>query len=842
MKYIALIFMCHTLAVAQISDDFSDGNFSQNPQWFGDSSHYEIDTLMRLHLNAPAQTTHSSLSLASNLLENTLWEMSLKMEFNPSSSNYFDWYILANDSVIETSENAYFIRVGGSNDEITLYKREEELNSKVITSTTGIVNSNPVEIRLKAERKLGGLFSIWVDLLNGNEWELLGTYTDSAEINSSYSGVNCTYTSTRSTLFYFDDFSINGSPFIDSIAPELISSEIMNTETILLAFNSNEFLELSNSQFRILPSEANPLNITKNENIIYLNFENDLPINNPFSLEISSIYDAAGNYMNDTVLDFYLHKHQAFDLIVNEIMIDPEPQVQLENVEYIELYNRANYPIKLENWLLVIDEKEYSLDSIRIPENDYLILYNKLEASFENLSSVYIPFTSLNNTAGYLGLFDQNNKVIHELQYHKSWYQNVNKENGGWSLEMIDNSNYCLGNNNWSACKNNRGGSPGIENSIVQDNPDTTAPFLENILISEEDEIELLWSENLYDSSLYYFNSYVFTNGISPQSIHHFMDKTSIQFFDDLQINKIYTIQMPTINDCNGNVGSLEQEFVLGVWPKVDELVLNEILFNPKPTGFDYVELYNKSAQYIDISKLLIGNYDTLLESIVNTEIISTNRQVIPPESYFVLCEDTTWLGLNYLRNSKAIYIEVDHLPSFPNQEGQVALSDLAYELIDKIKYTEEQHFPLLDSFDGVALERLNPLSTKWFSAASKDNYGTPGRMNSQFTYELSSKGNLTTTPEVFSPDNDGYKDFTLVKLELTKAARTSIHIYNKKGINVKTICAKELVTKNAEWIWNGLGEEELRLPIGIYIVVCETIDSTGKIEIYKKPLVISTY
>ena len=76
---------------------------------------------------------------------------------------------------------------------------------------------------------------------------------------------------------------------------------------------------------------------------------------------------------------------------------------------------------------------------------------------------------------------------------------------------------------------------------------------------------------------------------------------------------------MPTINDCNGNVGSLEQEFVLGVWPKVDELVLNEILFNPKPTGFDYVELYNKSAQYIDISKLLIGNYDTLLESIVNT-------------------------------------------------------------------------------------------------------------------------------------------------------------------------------------------------------------------------------
>ena len=834
--------MCHTLASAQVSDNFSDGNFYENPQWFGDSSHYEIDSLMRLHLNAPAQTAHSSLSLASNLLENTLWEMSLKMEFNPSSSNFLDWYLLANDSIIETSKNAYFIRVGGSNDEIALYKREEELNSKVITSTPGIVNSNPVEIRLKAERKLGGLFSVWVDLLDGNEWTLLGTYTDSAEINTLYSGVNCTYTTTRSTLFYFDNFSINGFPFIDSVAPELSSSEIINAKTILLEFNSDELLELSNSQFRILPSEANPLNITKNENIIYLNFEENLPINNSFSLEISSIYDTAGNYMNDTVLDFYLQKHQAFDLIVNEIMIDPEPQVQLENTEYIELYNRANYPIKLDDWVLVIDEKEYNLDSIRIPENDYLILFNQEELTFEALSSLYIPFTSLNNTEGYIGLFDQDNKVIHELQYHKSWYQNVNKENGGWSLEMIDNSNYCLGNNNWSACKNNRGGSPGIENSSVQNNPDTVAPYLENILITAEDEIQLLWSENLYDSSLYYFNSYEFTNGISPLNIHHFMDKTSIQFFENLKPNNTHTIRIPNVKDCHGNERFIEHEFVLGVWPEAGVIVVNEILFNPKATGFDYVELYNTSNQNIDISELLIGNYDTLLESIVNTEIISTERRAIPPESYFVLCQDTTWLGLNYLRDSKAIFIEVDQLPSFPNQEGQVAISDIAYQLIDRIQYSEEQHFPLLESLDGVALERLNPLSSQWFSAASKDNYGTPGRMNSQFVYNTKSNGSLAIIPEVFSPDNDGYKDFTSVKLNLKKTARTSIHIYNKKGINVKTICAKELVTKNAEWIWNGLGDEQVRLPIGVYILVCETIDEMGKMEVFKNPIVISTY
>ena len=53
-----------------------------------------------------------------------------------------------------------------------------------------------------------------------------------------------------------------------------------------------------------------------------------------------------------------------------------------------------------------------------------------------------------------------------------------------------------------------------------------------------------------------------------------------------------------------------------------DSIFINEILFNPKIGGYDYVELYNASNTYIDLSKLLIGNYDTLLNDIVNTKKI----------------------------------------------------------------------------------------------------------------------------------------------------------------------------------------------------------------------------
>ena len=173
MKYLLIILLSSCSAIAQITDDFSDGNFTQNPIWIGDESHFEIDTLNQLHLNAPSQTANSILCFKSSLLENTLWEISLKMDFNPSSSNYLEWYILANDSLLDASNAAYFLRIGGTEDKIILYKKEGEETIELISSSNGIINTNPVEIRLKVERKIGGIFSVWIDLENDTTWTLL---------------------------------------------------------------------------------------------------------------------------------------------------------------------------------------------------------------------------------------------------------------------------------------------------------------------------------------------------------------------------------------------------------------------------------------------------------------------------------------------------------------------------------------------------------------------------------------------------------------------------------------------------------------------------------------------
>jgi len=841
MKYIYLALLSASTAVAQISDNFSDGNFTENPIWYGMQAHFEVDTLNRLHLNAPSENSSSYLSLKSQLMENAVWEMSLKLDFNPSSSNYVDWYIMANDSVLENCTEAYFIRIGNTEDEVSLYRLENGDITKIIDGLDDRIDLNPVEIKLKVERSLGGFFSLWVDLNDGNGWILEGEAQDAQTYNAQYSGVNCTYTSTRCDKFYFDNFTISGEYFTDTIPPNLFSAELLTENQIALVFEASDFGELSTEHFEILPQSIFPNSLTQNENVFTLHFENSLPVNQEFQLLLSSISDSTSNIMSDTLFDFYIQKHNRFDVVINELMIDPEPSVQMPNSEYIELYNRAEYPLNINRWKLFIDDSESLFDSIVIPGNSYFILIDEYDSlAFEQSNSQALSLSSLNNTAGYIGLFDAEDKLVHEVYYHKQWHQNPNKENGGWRLEMMDANNYCSGKSNWKSCENNLGGSPGFVNSVKQENPDTIAPLINEILVVEDDEIQFSWSENLYDSTLYFFNSYVFSNGLSPKSIDHFMDETHIKFFDDLEVGFIYEIQLDDIKDCQGNHSSIDSEFIQGVWPEEEMVYINEILFNPKTDGYDYVELYNASEEYIDLSKLLIGNYDSLINDIVNTEFINENSVNFPPHSYLALCEDTVWLKANYYSDEGLFSLEVDQLPSFPNDNGSVAISSISYEILDVVFYDEDSHFPLLEDVDGVALERMYFDSDEWFSAASTENHGTPARQNSQFVYEHQSTSKLNVIPEVFSPNNDGNKDFTSIDLQIDKPAKTSISIYDKRGFVIKEICQSELVNHNAEWIWDGLDQNKRKLPIGIYMVVVEFIDKDGRQKVLKHPIVIS--
>jgi len=80
------IFLPFTSLIAQFQDDFSDGNFTQNPSWHGNEAKFEVNSLFYLHLKSTGTDT-AYLYTSSSIIKNTEWRFYIKQSFNSSANN-----------------------------------------------------------------------------------------------------------------------------------------------------------------------------------------------------------------------------------------------------------------------------------------------------------------------------------------------------------------------------------------------------------------------------------------------------------------------------------------------------------------------------------------------------------------------------------------------------------------------------------------------------------------------------------------------------------------------------------------------------------------------------------
>jgi hypothetical protein len=544
---------------------------------------------------------------------------------------------------------------------------------------------------------------------------------------------------------------------------------------------------------------------------------------------------------------------QRFDVVIDEIMVDPSPQVSLPNVEYVELKNVSGQDINLQGWKLSSSSATSgAVVNYILPADSFLILTTTSGAAFfAGYGRVLgvASFPALANEGSTLNLISKDGKVIHFVSYTISWYQSTLKEEGGWSLEMIDTHNPCSGQSNWKSSIDNSGGTPGKKNSIDAVNKDDKAPAVKNIFANDNSTIVLQFDEAVDSTSAvdvvhYSINPSIAFSSLSISSTD--FTQIELKLNSALSASSVYTITVSGIKDCAGNVSASEQlKIGLPQDAGVSDIIINEILFNPKPDGFDYVEFYNKSNKIIDASKLYIGNKNSS-GVISSLKKLSEQPAYIYPGDYIVVTEDINSLQKNYIVKNAGAVLVISSMPSFPDDKGIVVLTNFQGAVIDELNYLDDWHFALIADAEGVALERVDPDKPtqdagNWHSAASTVNYGTPTYKNSQYKQTDNINAIIELIPKVFSPDNDGIDDIATIQYQINETGYVAnITIFDVSGRLVRHLVKNATLGLKGNWNWDGLDEKGQKLLIGNYIIYTEIFNLQGKKKQFKNVVVLA--
>lgn len=861
--FFTLLLLVPCLLFGQVIDNFSDGDFTVNPSWVGDVNEFAVNSSFQVQLNA--QDAGASQLVTSFVMNGEMeWRFWIKLNFAPSDNNLTRVFLASDRQNVEGSVNGYFLKFGEnlSNDAIELYRQNEDVSTLICRGSDGLIAS-AFQLWVRVRCDAIGNWTIETDNAGFGAYQVDATGFDNQLTSSAFMGVFCKYTSSNSTNFFFDQFYA-GPIVIDTTPPELMKLEAQSANILDLFFNE-----------ALLPAQANNIqNYFVSNNIEYpvtaiidsqnpgkvrLTFDRAFPVGAVLSIAIQNMTDLAGNVAPQIEGAFTWFQASAFEIQINEIMADPDPPVALPNYEYIELLNLTDKEISLSGWKLIVGTTVRTFGAVVIPSEAFLLIGHENAApSLSEYGAFYgFPGFSITNAGQTIVLKNSGEKVISTVSFTDAWYGDSNKKNGGWSLEQIDPFNPCGGGSNWVASNNTAGGTPGTVNSVKADNPDLVAPFASRVEIIDPTEIILHFSEQMDSLSLNLMQAYQIEPGIGfPQSasaIPPEYKSVVLKVNEATQIEQdiIYTLTIATdLFDCAGNSIDRSRMVKFGLPKTVEQndIVINEVLFNPGEdfvTGVDFVEIYNRSEKILDVSTLVLATEDKNTGTLASPYDISVEGLLFFPGTWLVLTQKASVVKQQYFTENPEAFVNMTTLPQYANAEGVVVLANKGFEVIDRMVYTEEMHIPLLTSFKGVSLERINynrPSNdpTNWHSAAEDAGYATPGYRNSQFSETVDIDDPITIEPKIFSPDMDGRDDVLNISYQFDQPGFVAtITIYDSRGRLVRKLANNELLGTEGTFSWDGITDDNQKAAIGIHIIFFEVFDISGNIKNYKKTAVV---
>ena len=839
---------------AQLVEDFSDGNFTSAPPWSGSTAEFIVNTGLRLQSDNVGFDSSSYLTTtnAMSSLDSMEWQILVRQAFSPSANNFSRVYLVSDQSDLTGALNGYYLQFGesGSNDAVELFEQTGSTSNSVCRATDGMIASS-FEIRLKVLRDHLGNWELWIDYSGGYNFVLEASGMDNTHSTSSFFGMFCDYTSSNGDNFYYDDI-YSGAYILDTVPPQVISVSTLSATELDVQFDETVSVATAElvSNYNVNNAIGAPMVASRDavdNALVHLVFSPSFTNGTSYEVTVSGVEDSSSNTMLTQIEPFVYFVSvtpQPRDVLINEIFANPTPQVGLPTEEYVELYNNSSSIFDLNGWVFGDGATTGVLNNYLLMPGEHIILCGvsdtALFSSFGNVMGMS-SFPVLNNAGDNLTLTD-GTSIIDEVSYADDWYRDPVKAGGGYSLELINPTIPCSDQSNWIGSESTTGGTPGAQNSLFQTVADVVPPTISSFEVYSLDSIKVVFSEALDQAALGSIiitisNGLGLTETIDNQNLSCLWIETS----PGMTQGDAFTVTIEGLTDCSGN--QMAQETIQINVPEDAEpgdLVINEVLFNPLTGGSDFVEVYNRSDKWIQLKAWSLANWE---DSIANRAYLQYNA-IIEPGAYVAISRDTFDVQTDYPLYAFYHYYQTQNFPTYNNDSGTVYLITPGSQVSDRFSYESSMHLPLLNSIDGVSLEKIDfsrssSDATNWHSAAENVGWATPGAINSQYLSN-SGMGEVSVEPEVFSPDNDGYQDVVNIHYSFNEPGNVgTVAIYDAQGRLVRWIYRNELLSSSGTVSWDGITETNEKALLGVYVVYFEVFNLDGNIEKYKVPVVV---
>ncbi len=543
------------------------------------------------------------------------------------------------------------------------------------------------------------------------------------------------------------------------------------------------------------------------------------------------------------------------DLLITEIMARPSTRTQLPDSEYAEIHNPGSTAISLRNFTFSDATRAVPLPDVTIGAGEYLILVpatrRSLWADYTNFKIIGLsPWPTLNVGGDDLSLKGPNGELIFTISYSDTWYRDNIKADGGYSLEMIDLNYPCVERANWRASDDPSGGTPGRENSVLAANPDNVGPILQRVTIDNTRQLRLIFNEKLDPISA--LNA---TIQIEPTLaiesigiVEPSMREVIVRLNEEAVEGIYYSIEVNGIRDCSGNLISEtanSSNFGLPSPAVPMDVVINEILPNPRTGGAKFVEIYNASDKILNLQNWRLANRNSAGDP-ANFRTITTDVFLLGPREYLVFTDNSSVLAKEYPKGKSERFLQMT-LPSYPQSGGSVILIDGNVTILDQLNYDERLHHPLVRDYKGVSLERISvktPTENRenWTSGVQSEGYATPGYQNAQRLQVDGIAENFSIEPKSFAPDDPGTPNFATISYQFANQGNVAnITIYDVLGREIKKVAQNELLGTEGFFTWDGTDQTGRKARIGYYIVFFEIYDMEGRLRSFKETIVVAT-